>query len=204
MPNLSESRARCPSWLHRKGSTSKASQRPRHSARLLASRRRSRSLFSKVCVFPFCGWDWRSLCTLDRLRTVETLHSWQLLEYNNSELKLLYMNDICVVLRLVKTGVDRIQLSLFRELDQHTDQQTAVKAFLFDRVKQEIDSQESYGSAPVSFHLQQCILQVSLTSPAPLFRCFSKGYLRSGMQHSDLCLRSSNCVAASLCPFRSS
>lgn len=94
----------------------------------------------------------------DRLRTVETLHSWQLLEYNNSELKLLYMNDICVVLRLVKTGVDRIQLSLYRELDQHTDQQTAVKAFLFDRVKQEIESQESYGSAPVSFHLQHCLL----------------------------------------------
>lgn len=74
-----------------------------------------------------------------------------MLEYNASELKLLYLNEICVILLLTPNGVERAQLSLYRELNHRTDELVAIKAFLFDRLKVFIEGEASnYGPAPVS------------------------------------------------------
>lgn len=83
---------------------------------------------------------------------MELLHSWKIREFNSAELRLLYMNDLSVVLRLAHGVVDKVQIELSQGGEKHTDQMNAIKAFLFDRMKQCIESQDQvdYGPAPVS------------------------------------------------------
>lgn len=74
------------------------------------------------------------------------------MEFNASELKLLYLDEICVVLRLTASGVGAVRLSMPQRVEDKKDAVAGIKRFLFEQLKAFIErpGEPHLASAPVS------------------------------------------------------
>lgn len=118
---------------------------------------------------------WRSC--LDEVETFEHLHSWRVLQYNASEIRLSHYEDLCLVMRLVPQGVDRLELTLLRKNGLDEIQRT-LRDFFFLRVKTIIEGEEGVYGGPPAVRL--------VASIVVLAHCSSSHLSSISLQHGHL------------------
>lgn len=100
--------------------------------------------------------------TVDELESFQHLHRWKVLQYNASEIRLSHCEELCLVMRLVPEGVDRLELTLLQ--GKETDELYRIlRDFFFQRMKTIIEGEEGIYDGPAA------VSRYTLTLSLPKF-----------------------------------
>ena len=117
----------------------------------------------------------------DELSALQELHSWHLVQFNATEVKLSHAGEICVVMRLTSQGIDRIEMSLSDD-EKAAGPHKLLRAFFFDRIKSVVEANDSTVIRPAVVRVSRIYRGVSLTWLA--FRPYCGASLHPGLLHS--------------------